>query len=200
MYRAKVAEWLLSLTTSPERAASTAGDLAQESATRGTFWFWRSLVGIAGSLVLREWATRPLRMTGLALAASLINTVLFVFSFAAIVVVIEIALGGTRLLGLDWNVDIYIASWWTKASVALSQILIGRWLARRSPGKELPACLAFVLLDTVVWVLFAGMVQRISQQPFDPADLVMMPITNVVTGMFLLYGVDQVRERSVRAM
>jgi hypothetical protein len=34
--------------------------------------------------------------------------------------------------------------------IALCQFWVGRWIARRAPGRELPACLAFALLQ---WIL-----------------------------------------------
>lgn len=198
MRKGDAAEWILSLTTTPERAASTAGDLLQESATRGTAWFWSSLLRTAASMVWHVWADNPLRMAGLAVGACLFNGVLFVISIAAIVVGGEVAVEGTKRLGLDVNV-LVLASAATKWAGLAAQVLIGRWLARHAPAQELAACTAFLCLDTALWTLFAASVHWIDPRSLELADMVMAPFLNVFGGLFLLIGVDQIRERALKA-
>jgi hypothetical protein len=197
MSRGDIAESLLSLITSPERAASTAGDLVQEGATKGKFWFWSRLLRTTGALVLREWADHTLRITGLAFGACLINGLLFVISIVAIFVVGAAALEVTQRLGLDIMADYYVARAGSAWTTVVSQIVIGRWLARRSPGKELAACLAFVCVGAVLSTVSMLAIQRIGPETFDMADFVMTPISSVVVGMFLFIGVDQARKKSV---
>src|SRR5688572_21720826 len=76
MFKVDVAEWILSMTTTPERAAAAAGDLMQESHTRGSLWFWANLLKTTASLVWRAWAAEPFYLTGLALRAFLLQAAL----------------------------------------------------------------------------------------------------------------------------
>jgi hypothetical protein len=61
-----IAEGILALVTSRDRAASTVGDLVEEATARGVFWFWSGVLRTAASLLWRAVADRPARMTGLA--------------------------------------------------------------------------------------------------------------------------------------
>src|SRR5579871_1596728 len=61
-----VAEWFLALVTTRDRAASTIGDLTEGAAARGAVWFWSGVLRTAASLLWRNIAEQPVRMTGLA--------------------------------------------------------------------------------------------------------------------------------------
>jgi hypothetical protein len=56
------AETLLSFFTSPERAATIAGDFAEEAQRRGSFWFWRQTLQTAISLCFRQIGTAPVQL------------------------------------------------------------------------------------------------------------------------------------------
>src|SRR5688572_23422368 len=75
MFKADVAEWILSMTTTSERATATAGDLMQESSARGNLWFWSSLLRTTASLIWRAWTSEPFYLTGLALRAFVLQAV-----------------------------------------------------------------------------------------------------------------------------
>ncbi len=66
MHNVNIAEWILALVTTRDRAASTVGDLAEVAATRGVVWFWSGVLRTAASLLWRDVAERPARITGLA--------------------------------------------------------------------------------------------------------------------------------------
>lgn len=66
MHSTNIAEWLLALVTTRDRAASTIGDLTEGLATRGAVWFWSAVLRTAASLLWRDIAERPARLTGLA--------------------------------------------------------------------------------------------------------------------------------------
>src|SRR5580658_4696248 len=61
-----IAEYILGLVTSRERAASIVGDFAEEAATRGVVWFWSGILRTATSLLWRGVAENPVRVTGVA--------------------------------------------------------------------------------------------------------------------------------------
>ncbi len=54
MHNINIAEWILALVTTRDRAASTVGDLAEGAATRGAVWFWSGVLRTAASLLWRD--------------------------------------------------------------------------------------------------------------------------------------------------
>src|ERR1019366_521350 len=78
MRNATAAEWILSLATTPDRAASTVGDLLEEASARGVFWFWSSVLRTASSHLWRDLRAAPLRILGLAFSGLLAYLVLIV--------------------------------------------------------------------------------------------------------------------------
>src|ERR1035441_7999782 len=78
MRNATAAEWILSLATTPDRAASTVGDLLEEASARGVFWFWSSVLRTASSHLWRDLRAAPLRILGLAFSGLLAYLALIV--------------------------------------------------------------------------------------------------------------------------
>lgn len=150
-----IAEWILALVTSRDRAASTVGDLVEEAATRGAFWFWPSVLRIAASLLWRDVAERPARMTGLAFRGLAIELGLSLF-FLALSGVVGAMIGSPGALNsVGWRL-------FFNAPTLVIPILIGRMLARWAPGHEFAACLAYAILhaifNVVIMIVFpAGM-------------------------------------------
>jgi hypothetical protein len=141
-----MAESILALVTTRDRAASTVGDLTEQAATRDTVWFWCSVFRTAASCLWRGVAEHPARLTGLAL--------LGIAVYAAI---------GLLFAGLD-GVAYFIAAYstgdhvqggslawkaWFAAPVLVSSLLIGRMLARWAPGRELAACVVYAVLVSI---------------------------------------------------
>src|SRR6185312_3871204 len=143
MRRVHFAESILSLVTSQDRAASTAGDLAEEAEVRGATWFWSSVFGAAASLLWRDVAERPARMTGLALCGLAIYVVLDCLhaAFTGLAFFAVPFLSGHPI---QWN----FIGWqiWLHGSEFFFALLIGRMLARLAPGHELASCLASVIM------------------------------------------------------
>jgi hypothetical protein len=148
-----IAEGILALVTSRDRAASTVGDLVEEATARGVFWFWSGVLRTAASLLWRDVAERPARMTGLAfrgLAIELSLSLLFLLLAGVVGAVIR-SPGGLNSVG--WRL-------FFNAPTLVIPILIGRILARWAPGHELATCLAYAILhsifNVVIMILFPG--------------------------------------------
>jgi hypothetical protein len=155
MRNAQVAEWILSLVTTPERAAATVGDLLENAASRSRFWFgvWRT----AFSLLWRDFSGDPARMMSLAFRGFLfrfsILFVLVVVLFIAIVFMGFLAgLFGHPTDITDVAIHPIVNAVGEVLSVGLSIVVsfkAGRWMARRSPGRELAPVVAFTILGLV---------------------------------------------------
>ena len=149
---AQVAEWILSLVTSPDRAAATVGDLMEDIASRGSVWFWIGVLQTAFSIMWREVGANPGRMARLAGGAFLMG---WVWTFVCFAVIIPLAMA---LRPGDPNVW---ASWiFTVPSILVVMFLVpfqqGRWVARRSSGQELAPCLALTFATAVLSVITAA--------------------------------------------
>ena len=54
MRSAHIAEWILALVTTRDRATSTVGDLTEQAAARDAVWFWLSVLRATASLLWRD--------------------------------------------------------------------------------------------------------------------------------------------------
>ncbi len=61
-----VAEWILALVTSRDRAASTVGDLMEQGPERGVIWFWSGVLRTVASLLWRGLTENSARVAKLA--------------------------------------------------------------------------------------------------------------------------------------
>jgi len=167
MRNAHLAEWVLSLVTSPERAVSTVCDLLEEAETRGALWFWASVGWTGWSLAWRDLASSPLRMAGLAILGYSVQLVLFILSVLLFTVATSIVLFASFQIGLldPQNPPAWLgltsgyppagalglgATAFGVAAVLAAEFQVGRLLARRSPGKELAPCVAMTILGALV--------------------------------------------------
>src|SRR5262245_6897047 len=140
MRKVDAAEWLLSLTTTPERAASTAGDLLEESAVHGTFWFWNRALRTTASLIWTSFTASPLRFAGLAVRGAAVSAGYMLLLFFGFIMVH----GLIAVKGLGYNTpQLMRASFDSMATIELTITLLvtaypfGRWLARKAPHQEL---------------------------------------------------------------
>jgi hypothetical protein len=173
MRNAQVAEWILSLVTTPERAASTVGDLMESAPSRGRFWF--GVLRTAVSLLWRELAANPARMARLAGSGFLVGLVMI---FVCFFVIIPLTLVLSRAGVQDGKVYV---SWPFTVGSMFVMILVpfqqGRWVARWSPGQELAACVALTILTAAVdAVLMALRMETVFQ--------LMLSITSPLIPMF----------------
>lgn len=153
MRRVRFAEQLLSKVATPERAASIVGDLVETSP--GETMFWVSVLRIGVSLLWKDVAAHPVRIAGLATAGAAMNIIMLA-PFGAAWFLLLIALG---LLGAALHRDMAIAA--TPMFVVMvvcaaipAPFMTGRWIARRSAGKELAPCLVLSVLAYAVWGAF----------------------------------------------
>ena len=164
--KARIAEWLLSLVVPADRATATIGDFAEDASTRGSFWFWSSILQVIVSGLWNSLAERPLHLMGLALRAWAVNLVavfaqIVVLPFLMVMVLMPLTwlVPGIRslpesvgiTLGTVSGVLLWIAGIW----------LSGRWLARRAPTREVAACIALFLIQFLVINAVAAIVLTI---------------------------------------
>jgi hypothetical protein len=139
----RLAEWILSLVTAPDRATSTAGDLAEERATRGPIWFWDAILRTVASHVWRGIAETPARVTGLAFLGAIVEvTAEFVGAFLSGVIFFFAAWWGAH--PIQWH-----SPFWTIVSAIpslITSLIIGRILARWAVDREVATCLVYVIL------------------------------------------------------
>ena len=86
MRRAGLAQWILSLATTPDRSATTVGDVLEQSSTLGILWFWSSVVRTACSLCWRDLCSAPRRLAWLGLRGWL-ESLVFEYAFGMTVIV-----------------------------------------------------------------------------------------------------------------
>jgi hypothetical protein len=145
MRKIHIAEWILGLVTSRDRAATMVGDLVEEGA-RGVAWFWSRILRIAVSFLWRGVTESPVRITGLAFIGLAVDVVASIFLAGASGVLFFFAARNGHQLQLN-------AVWWTillDAPTLVMSALIGRMLARWAPGRELAACLAYGILGSLL--------------------------------------------------
>jgi hypothetical protein len=153
MRKTQIAEWILSLVTSPERAASTIGDLMEDGATRNALWFWMCVGRTALSSLWRTFVPgwpRLIALAGLGVLLEFLGMIA-VFVIPGLVsatltgmsipsghpVLFSAVLTPARLLFI-WN-----------AGFACVDFGVSWWMARRSPKQEFAACVALIAAGLV---------------------------------------------------
>ena len=163
MRNARLAEWILSLVTTPERASATVGDLLEDRVHAGALRFWSAVLITTLSLSWQDVTASPLRIARLAAYGLLLQQLMS----------LGVAAGYWVLFGifkLTWSalVSFGISTTWSGragfggiAMVAvfgwvltmLLQFQVGRVLAKRSPGRELAPGIATTLLGMALPIL-----------------------------------------------
>jgi hypothetical protein len=206
-----MAELILSLFTTRERAASTVSDLLESSPARGLLWFWSSVGRTAASLVWDDFATEPYFMGGLAFRGLLANLALYIIAFAAIIVLAAVLgvlaadvfgpAGGVTSAG--FQLPFRLLGVITALAV---EFQTGRWIARRARGREMAACVAFLLIQTIAMLVIGeavfgsrwmrALTERSDSVPAPSTSNMSIVITNLVVAAGLFAGAIQVRRRS----
>jgi hypothetical protein len=142
MHKLHIAEQILALVTSSDRAASIAGDLSEEAATRGAAWFWSGVLRTAVSLLWRDVAENPARVTvlafvGLAIYVGLDLLFAGLSGFAFFIAAFRSG-HAPQLSFIGWRI-------WFLAPALVCPLSVGRMLARWAPGREASACLAYAM-------------------------------------------------------
>jgi len=188
-----IAEQVLSMTTTPQRAAAIAGDLTEEAARRGLVWFWLNLFRITSSFVWQSWTSEPLRMLRLGVGAAILNSFVLFTLFAGLVLAITIGSVWT-----DASVIASIGSFGSSWSVMVSQFLTGRWLARRATHREIPACAAYLLIDAVFWISISVALFRAQVPGVNLDDMALGQLMNLASSVFVFIGINRFQEESRR--
>jgi len=135
MHKAVAAEWILSLVTTRENAAATVGDLVETSTLS-----MASVFRIAAAGVLRQFtAPRPGRVTALAVAA-------FIGQFVAFSPAAIASLWLVRTYNL-WDPAFMMPLF--AIGFFVTQVFVGKWVVRLSPGCEMAVCLALGILNAI---------------------------------------------------
>jgi hypothetical protein len=141
-----IAESILGVVTSRDRAASTVGDLIEGAATRGTVWFWSGVLRTAASLLWRDIVEQSARFTGLAL----IGLAVYIGIDLIFAGLSGVAFFGTAMAsGHPLHLDSIGWKFWFAAPALLTSLLIGRILAHWAPGRELAACVVCATLVSI---------------------------------------------------
>ncbi len=141
-----IAERILALVTTGDRATSIVGDLTEGAAARGVFWFWFGVLRTAASLPWRNVAEEPGRLTGLAfLSLAVYIGVELVFAGLSGLAFFGAAMANGHPLHLDsigWKL-------WFAALALVGSLFIGRMLAHWAPRRELAACVVYAILVSI---------------------------------------------------
>jgi hypothetical protein len=145
MHNIHIAEWILALVTSQDRAMSTIGDLTEEAATRGVVWFWSHFLRTAASFLWRditEDLARFIKLAFLGLAVYIGIDLMFAGISGAMFFIAYVSGHPLHSDSIGWSI-------WFITPALVSSLLIGRMLARRAPGRELAACLVYATFVSV---------------------------------------------------
>jgi len=169
MRKFRLAQSILSLATTPDRADSTIGDFLEQSSTRGSLWFWSNVMRTVFSLCWSDFCSAPLRALGLALGG-----------FASIVLLLEVIRRTVFWAYSQFHYSEHTASIpWTLTHTWLAlvvSLLIGWAVARSSKRRELAAGFSVASLFTMLYVLVQvisamhGLRLRLIGTPSNDAD------------------------------
>lgn len=134
MRRPGLAEWVLSFVLSREHATATVGDLVETSALS-----WLIVMRIFVAAICRGLRSAPGRMAMLSLGGFLCQFFLFV---PVILLMGSIGLRPGLSRGIFFPFLFF-----------LTQMLVGHWLAKGAPGRELSACAGLGILNIVAGLL-----------------------------------------------
>jgi hypothetical protein len=154
----RLAERILSLVVTPDRATSIVGDLVEASPGCRTprMSVWTSVARIGISLLWKDVSASPGRTLYLATAGAFMN-VSFLAPFGLAFFSLATVLGflGSQLLHRDVTiaVDPLFACLVISAAVP-TPYMTGRWIGRRSQGRELAPCLVLTILAFAAWGAF----------------------------------------------
>lgn len=173
MRSARIAELVLSLFASRERAASAVGDLMEDSPERGIFWFWWSVCRMAFSLLWHDLSAEPALMTRLAVRALVMSYVLLFVWLAVLAVCVGLCFGLLAIAGVVLPVPGSGAGGWIASlamllSVFFIRFRVGRWIGRRARGREMAACMGFVIADAIVTLVLNAVFTVVVEPKLSP--------------------------------
>ena len=134
MRSVRIAEWILALSMTRERAEAVTGDLRE--AGRGALWFWRSVFTTTIASVWADVLAAPWRLS--------ISVLLLSFLFGGILLIAEFTILNFTLRR---SIEIY-----HRVNVALSvavTLASSRWIAQCCRGREMASWFVGFLLSIV---------------------------------------------------
>lgn len=152
MDKGKIAEMLLSLVMDPVRAAGVSGDLLEAGASRNGFWFWSNVFQTFLATIWRETKAWPLFVLGLAIRGALAQCAI---AFSVALPIIAVTSSHQRMAHehpFFWYPLLAISL--GSVNVLVAPFFAGRWVAKRSLGKEFAICIAMTMVSPFV---IAGM-------------------------------------------
>jgi hypothetical protein len=200
MRRDRLAEVLLSLAGPADRAASAVGDLMEESGARGMVWFWRSVLRLAASLLVRDLTFAPITMALSSVMAwflyMLVSLVVGVAGYVVVTLVWGVAYVLANHTGVELLTEVLrirfdwppIAPWATYAIQAtalfgIAPFVIGRGSAPYWRGHELSLTVVMLL----VWTMMASLV------PLVGVGISARPSLMPIAALFVLIGLVSAR-------
>ncbi len=142
MHNDGIAEWILRLVMPADRATSTVGDLIEQP-QHGMFAFWTAIARIFASSIWSDFRSAPSKIIRLAFQGCLLE----ILGSAAM----SLMAAGTGVVTrtVPWDY-LLLNQWFQPTGSPGVMMLVGFWVARRAPGRELTACLALFAIDSFV--------------------------------------------------
>jgi hypothetical protein len=218
MRKDQIAEKFLGLLTTPERAAAISGDLMESAARRGGFWFWSRVLRTAAALLWSGFMAEPFHLLKLGFTGSFLAIVVSNLAQACVVTVTIGVVGIAHTAfaygqPLDWGRIFQngMIRWGYYALLfglpLVCMFWVGRWVARRVPGREVIGgavlivgqCVLSTLGAVLVSVLDAHGIKPPSGDWHSPADVVTLTVTGNAGGLVAnMAGAIWMRRRTAR--
>jgi hypothetical protein len=173
MRRAASAEILLSLFTSPDCASGIVGDLSEESEERGTFWFWRHVIGTTLAFWRSALTVAPITVLLLAVTGALL---LVVPAFAGIAARYMVPHASGSMVA--W---IALAAFWCGGAA-----FTGFSLVRIAPRRGMAACM--VLAVIAILLVLASLLNTLTNESLSSSLTLRYFIGIGATALLLIGG------------
>jgi hypothetical protein len=197
---AAAAERMLTLVTTPDRAAATVGDLLEDDRAQRPVWFWAGVLETAYSIVWRKLCTSPGQMICLGFWGWLLAACL-----AAAVGWTVIPLWMAVFPYHPRPNYTYIPPWGLIAlrvvTVTAVPLAAGWDVASRSKNREVASGVATTIvlaLFTLTWTFLSAMQVRRIGQPIPGIDSAVPSL--LISSLFVIIGSALFRFRSLRRL
>jgi hypothetical protein len=139
MHKANAAERILEMATTSNSAASTIGDLLEESSHRSVFWFWSSVMRILAVHIGHDLNRCKLKIVGI------------VFLMLLDILVLSFGLGVLTELFQNFGLNPFLTQNWIGATFQVGVLLLVGWnAASRTEGCELALCIVLTSFMAVL--------------------------------------------------
>jgi hypothetical protein len=171
MDKAKIAEWILSLVMEPAQSGSVVGDLLETGGAHNVAWFWSNVFQTVAVRVWCDIKTEPGFVAGLAFRGALMQTVFCALGAVLFLFVTEVGFVVERkVFSVEFPGHLQIDLFFVWLNILVFIIIgpsyyVGRWIARRSTGKDATLCLAMLgsahlcgygVRTLMIWLVWLG--------------------------------------------